>query len=109
MAGRRTGSWPPVSYWMRVTVGILAVLALARIVLAIGDVLVLVLVSAVLALGFQPAVEWLERRGLRRGWAITLGLLAGGVVIGAFLWLGLPDHIPPIRELVRQRPPLRHR
>ena len=106
MAGRRTGSWPPVSYWMRVTVGILAVLALARIVLAIGDVLVLVLVSAVLALGFQPAVEWLERRGLRRGWAITLGLLAGGLVIGAFLWLVLPDIIQQIGELVRNGPQL---
>ena len=102
--GGRT--WPPVTYWMRVTAGVLAVLAVAWIVLAVGQVLVLVLVSLILALGFQPAVEWLERRGLRRGWAVTLGLVAGAVVIGVFLWLVLPDVIRQVGELVRDGPRL---
>jgi predicted PurR-regulated permease PerM len=58
--------WPPATYWMRVTAAVLLVVALARILLAIGDVLVLVLVSIILAFGFQPAVGWLTRRGLSR-------------------------------------------
>jgi predicted PurR-regulated permease PerM len=91
---------------MKVTAGVLLVLALARMVLVIGDILVLILISLILALGFQPAVEWLERRGLRRGWAVTLGLVAGLLVIGAFLWLVLPDVILQISGLVEQGPEL---
>jgi predicted PurR-regulated permease PerM len=89
---------------MKVTAGVLVVLALARLLLAAGDILVLVLVSLILALGFQPAVEWLERRGLRRGWAVALGLVAGTIVVGAFLWLVLPDIIRQLGELIEAAP-----
>jgi predicted PurR-regulated permease PerM len=96
--------WPPATYWMKVTAGVLLVLGLARLLLEAGDVLVLVLVALILALGFQPAVEWLERRGLRRGWAVALGLLGGGLLIGLFLWLVLPDVIAQIAALIEQAP-----
>jgi predicted PurR-regulated permease PerM len=101
--------WPPVTYWIRVTVAVLAVLALARILLAVGDVLVLILVSVVLALGFQPAVDWLTRRGLTRGWSVAVGLLSGLVLVGAFLWLVLPDVIAEIGNLVEEGPQLLQR
>jgi predicted PurR-regulated permease PerM len=91
---------------MKVTAGVLLVLALARVALAIGDILVLILVSLILGLGFQPAVEWLERRGLSRGWAVTLGLGVGLLVIAAFLWLVLPDVILQISGLVEEGPEL---
>lgn len=93
-----------MTYWMKVTAGVLLVLALARLLLAAGEVLVLVLVSFILALGFQPAVEWLERRGLRRGWAVALGLVAGTILVGAFLWLVLPDIIRQVGELIEAAP-----
>jgi predicted PurR-regulated permease PerM len=96
--------WPPVTYWMKVTAGVLLVLGLARVLLAIGDILVLILVSLVLAFGFQPAVVFLERRGLRRGWAVAVGILAGGVVLGAFLALVLPDVIRQLAELIQAAP-----
>ena len=96
--------WPPVTYWMRVTAGILLVLAAARVLLAVGDVLVLVLISVILALGFQPPVEWLERRRLSRGWAVALGLMAGTIIFGLFLWLILPDVISQLADLVRTAP-----
>jgi predicted PurR-regulated permease PerM len=101
--------WPPVTYWIRVTVAVLAVLGLARLLLAIGDVLVLILVSLVLALGFQPAVDWLTRRGLSRGWSVAVGLLSGAVLLGAFLSLVVPDVITEIGSLVRQGPELLER
>jgi predicted PurR-regulated permease PerM len=89
---------------MKVTAGVLLVIGLARVLLAVGDILVLVLVSIVLAFGFQPAVAWLERRGLSRGWAVALGILAGGVVVGAFLGLVLPDVIRQLTELIQTAP-----
>ncbi|MGH2674883.1 MAG: AI-2E family transporter, partial [Actinomycetota bacterium] len=60
--------------------------------------------SIILAFGFQPAVGWLVRRGLTRGWAVTVGLLMGGVVIGAFLALVLPDVIGQLAELIETAP-----
>lgn len=96
--------WPPVTYWMKVTAGVLAVIALVRVAIAVGDILVLVFVAFVLAMGFQPAVQWIVRRGLSRGWAVAVGLLSGILVVGAFLALVLPDIIRQIGELVEAAP-----
>ena len=89
---------------MKVTAGVLLVVALAGILLALGDILVLVLISAILALGFQPAVAWLERRGLSRGWAVALGLFAGLLLIALFLWLVLPDIVRQLTGLLQDAP-----
>ena len=91
--------WPPVTYWMKVTAAVLLVIAVARMVLVVGPVLVLVLVSLVLALGFQPALAWFERRGLSRALSVTLGLLGGLVVMGLFFWIVLPDVISELTAL----------
>ncbi|HEV3473917.1 MAG TPA: AI-2E family transporter [Actinomycetota bacterium] len=96
--------WPPVTYWMKVTVGVLLVIALASLTLAVGDILVLVFVSFILAMGFQPAVGWMVRRGLSRGWAVAAGLVSAIVVVGAFLALVLPDIVRQIGELVDAAP-----
>jgi predicted PurR-regulated permease PerM len=89
---------------MKVAAGVLLVIGAARVLLAIGDILVVVLVSLILALGFQPSVAWLERRGLSRGRAVGLGLLAGAILIAAFLALVLPGVIRQVVELARAAP-----
>ena len=98
------GRWPPVTYWMKATVGVLAVLGMARLVLEVGSIIVLIIVSLILAIGFQPAVSWLVRRGLSRGWAVTVILLLGLAVLGAFLALVLPDVVRSVGELIRAGP-----
>ncbi len=75
----RSAGWPPVTYWMKVTAGVLVILALARMVVAVQNVLILIVISLVLAIGFQPAVRSLERRGLRRGLAVALIFLGGAL------------------------------
>lgn len=96
--------WPPVTYWMKATAGVLVVLALARMVIAVQNVLILIVISLVLAIGFQPAAGWLERLGLRRGWAVAAIFLGGAVVVGAFLALILPVIIREVGGLVRDAP-----
>jgi predicted PurR-regulated permease PerM len=96
--------WPPITYWMKVTVGVLVVLFLASVLSAIGDILVLLLVSLVLAFGFQPALAWMERRGMGRGVSVALGLLGALLLLGLFFWLVLPDVITEIRALVDRAP-----
>src|SRR3954468_14845384 len=72
--------WPPISYWMKVGAALLVVFVAARAVAAVSNVILLVLASLVLALGLQPAISWLERRGTRRGWAVAFIFLSAIVV-----------------------------
>jgi predicted PurR-regulated permease PerM len=101
---RALDRWPPVTYWMKVTAGVLVVLALAQMVVAIQNVLILIVISLVLAIGFQPAVRSLERRRLRRGWAVAAIFLGGALVVGTFLALILPVIIRELGGLVREAP-----
>src|SRR5687768_9312387 len=64
--------WPPISYWLKVTVGILAIFTLADMIGAVKDILMLVLVALVLSIGFQPSVNWLVGKGLSRGKSVAL-------------------------------------
>jgi predicted PurR-regulated permease PerM len=96
--------WPPVSYWMKVAVGLLVVYVVARSVAAVSNVILLIVASLVLALGMQPAISWLERRGTRRGWAVAFIFLAVVVVIGGFLALVIPTVIKQLAGLVDAAP-----
>ncbi len=63
--------------------GALVAFFLFTAITGIGSVLMLVVVSLFLASGLNPSVEFLERRGLRRPWAVLV------VIIGVFAALGL--------------------
>src|SRR3954452_4276824 len=96
--------WPPISYWMKVGAALLVVFVAARAVAAVSDVILLVLASIVLALGLQPAISWLERRGTRRGWAVAFIFLSAIVVVGGFLALVIPIVIKQLAGLVDAAP-----
>ncbi len=64
-------------------VGALVAFFLFTAITGIGSVLMLVVVSMFLACGLNPSVEFLERRGLRRSWAVFV------VIIGVFAGLAL--------------------
>jgi predicted PurR-regulated permease PerM len=63
--------------------GALVAFFLFTAITGIGSVLMLVVVSMFLACGLNPSVEFLERRGLRRSWAVLC------VIIGVFVGLAL--------------------
>lgn len=96
--------WPPVSYWLKVAAGVMVVYALARALVTIRQILILIAVSLILAIGFQLTINWLERRGLKRGWAVLLMTLLGFGVIGGFLALIVPTIIRQIGELIDKAP-----
>ena len=77
--------------------GVLTAYFLFTALTGIGSVLLLIVVSLFLACGLNPAVEFLERRGLTRGWAVT------SVIIGALLALALflLAIVPVIADQVR--------
>ena len=106
---------PPVIRTIRVEITavtmIFAVL-LAGAIWALGRLVpvILVLIAALMMVGtLNPAVQWLERRGLSRGAGISLvfvGMLLG---LGALVTLTIPALIAQISSLVQQEPLLRER
>ncbi|HLU31138.1 MAG TPA: AI-2E family transporter, partial [Acidimicrobiia bacterium] len=81
-------AWPQPGYWIRVAVAVIGIVVALRIVLLLQGVLLVVFASLVIALGLQPTIEFFERRGLGRGWAlatiiivVTAALVAGALVI----------------------------
>jgi predicted PurR-regulated permease PerM len=64
----------------------------------------LVLVAAVVAVGLDPQVRWLQRRHLSRGWAVTVILLLGVGLLVLFGWLVIPAAVRQTHELARHTP-----
>jgi predicted PurR-regulated permease PerM len=86
LPGRR--SWFGVGFGA----GLGAVLAwvLVQAVLRIGELLTLLTLSAFIAVGLEPVVAWLGRRGLRRGWAVALVLAGFAGLAAGFVALVIP-------------------
>jgi predicted PurR-regulated permease PerM len=94
------------------TLGVLTALLLAKAAAEVRDVLILVVVSAFLAIGLNPAVEWLQRHRVKRGIAVaaTTGavlLFFVGFVAAAAppvtrqataLQKNIPDYVERLRE-----------
>src|SRR5205823_11739513 len=96
--------WPPVSYWLKVTLGVIALVALAKAVVILRQVLILMGVSMILAIGFQPTIAWFERKGVKRGLAVTIMTLGAVLVIGGDPALGAPTIINRPRTLSAKAP-----
>ena len=75
----------PFYFGFFAALGALVAFALASAISGIGSVLMLVVVSMFLASGLNPSVEFLERHGLRRPWAVLLVII--GVLGGLALFL----------------------
>ncbi|MGH3384594.1 MAG: AI-2E family transporter [Nocardioidaceae bacterium] len=77
-------------------VGVLVALALQQLLAAASSVILLVVVALFLAVGLNPAVEWLMKQGLRRGLSV-LAVFGALVVVITLFGLAL---VPVISEQV---------
>lgn len=85
--------------------GALLALWIALNVRAIGSTLMLVVVALFLAAGLNPAVEFFERRGLRRSYAVVTVILAFLVALGLFIVAIVPviaDQVHALTDNVPQ-------
>ncbi len=97
---RKTAAWA----W-RLLVILAAAVALLWVVKKLEIIVVPVLVALLLSALLVPVVDWLDRRGLPRGGAVALVLLAGFAILGgilAFVILQFIDGLPGLTEQVTQ-------
>jgi len=89
--------------------GVAVAALLVEAILISRQVLVLLLVAAFLAVGLDPAVRWLVRRGLRRSIAVLLITIAALGFFGGFVAAVIPPIAHQSSELVKNAPDYVHR
>ena len=94
----------PFLIGLSAALGVATVFVLLQLVPAAAHVLILIGVALFVALGLEPAVSWLARRGLRRGLAVTLVCVGFVVIVGGFLALAVPPMIEQAANLLGQTP-----
>lgn len=85
----------------------LATIAVVWLFLQLRAVALLLVVALVFAGTFNPLVEWMERRGLKRIYALTLLFVALLLVTALLIFLTVPPLIEQLAQIVRDAP--RHR
>lgn len=72
------------------TLGAMTAFGLVTLVVALQTIIVLIMLSMAIALGLNPAVSWLHRRGVRRGLAVVMVALGFIVALGLAAWALVP-------------------
>jgi predicted PurR-regulated permease PerM len=93
-----------MSYWVRVMLTIAAVSAVLIALWSVINIVILVLIAAVLAIGLDPAVRAIERRGRTRGRAVTLIFLGSLGIAILFAWLVIPPLVSQVGGLADDIP-----
>jgi predicted PurR-regulated permease PerM len=96
--------WPPMTYWVRVLLTIAAVSAVLIALWSVINIVILILMAAVLAIGLDPAVRRIERGGTSRGRAVAFISVGALAVVVLFAWLVIPRLVSQIGELADDIP-----
>jgi predicted PurR-regulated permease PerM len=103
-AGEPVGERSAFRIAFTATLGVLIAVVLARAVQLVSDVIVLIVMSGFLAVGLNPAVEFLQRRGWRRSHACAAVMGAVLLFFVAFVAAAVPPVARQASELREQIP-----
>lgn len=105
---------PSRSFWTRidrpfvfgflVTLGGLGAFVIGLAISSLSTVLIYIALALFGALGLDPAVRFLERRGLSRAISVVITILALIVVFALVLWMVIPIVIDQIASFVKSVP-----
>ena len=88
--------------------GVAVVFAIGSIVVAIGQILLLIALAIVIAVGLDPAVKWVMRLRVPRWAAVTTVLILSLGVFGGFLALAIPILVSEATHLANDVPSYLH-
>ncbi len=101
-------SWPGPAWAFRIgaagTGGVAVTLLLVRILVDSGSALILIVVALVLALGLDPVVAALERRGVRRPVAVAVVVAGFLLLVAGFFATVVPPIATQGQQLVANAP-----
>jgi predicted PurR-regulated permease PerM len=95
---------PSMGHYAKATLTVVAVLIGVAAAWAVRNILLLILVAAVLAVGLDPAVRRLQRVRLSRGWAVVAIIAAAIGFLALFGFLVVPPLVREARQLAADIP-----
>lgn len=96
----------PFVFGFLVTLGGLAAILLGLALSNLSTVIIYIALALFAALGLDPAVRFLERRGLGRGWSVVVVLVALIAALALILWIIIPVVVEQITLFVKSVPGL---
>ena len=102
--GRPLSRRSPFRMAFSAALGVALAYGLVMALIEIRGVLLLLLTAAFLAIGLNPAVEWLERRDMRRGFAVGAVLALVLLFFVGFGFAVVPPIVEQAQELVERAP-----
>ncbi|WP_194421148.1 AI-2E family transporter [Microbacterium abyssi] len=96
----------PFVFGFLVTLGALAAIVLGLALSNLSTVIIYIALALFAALGLDPAVRFLERRGLGRGWGVLVVLVVLIAVLALILWTIIPVVVEQITLFVKSVPSL---
>lgn len=103
---RRPAALPPMVHYAKATAVVLGVIALALLLLQVRSVAASIFLGFFFAAGLEPFIQRLERRGLRRGFAVLVMVFGALVVFAVICWLMVAPAVRQASELVSNIPQL---
>lgn len=104
LPGRPLSSRSPFRVAFTAALGVAVAYGLVKALIAVQSVLVLLLTAAFLAIGLNPAVEALERRSMRRGFAVLVVLVGVLMFFTGFGFAVVPPIVEQAQEFAEQAP-----
>lgn len=94
----------PFSTGFLAALGVLLAYGLVHVLLDLAQLITLVIISLLLALGLEPLVSQLVRRGLGRGWAVVVVVLSLGGLVAGVAWVLVPTVVEQVGVFVDHAP-----
>lgn len=94
----------PFVFGFLVTLGGLTAFLLGLALSNLSTVLIYIALALFAALGLDPAIRFLERRGLSRAWGVVIVLVALIVALGLVIWAIVPVVVSQITAFVKDVP-----
>ena len=99
------GRFPPLTYWVKVVAIVVATFWVMMGIKAVAEILLLVAVSLVLAVGMDPLIVWLSAKvGISRGRIVLILGGAFGAILILFMVLVVPAAIRQLGNLSNDLP-----
>lgn len=84
--------------------GAIIAITLLRALASASQVFVLIVISLFFAMGLNPAVLFIQRRGLNRAKAVALTVSLVVAFVGVFIWVAAPLIIDQVNALINNAP-----
>ncbi|WP_260980397.1 AI-2E family transporter [Microbacterium paludicola] len=96
----------PFVFGFLITLGGLSAILLGLALSNLSTVIIYIALALFAALGLDPAVRWLGRRGIGRGWSVLIVLFGLIAVLALVLWTIIPVVVEQITMFVKSVPDL---